>query len=106
MSISGSYQCTMVCEHPAGMVLKRRGVLTLRESDGQLQGTMFPTFFWVEVPFTCGMVNGEEFSFTAHFGTPCQQFDLAVSGRVEGGALTGVAKSPMGDYQLTGRRVE
>ena len=106
MSISGSYQCTMACKHPAGMELERRGVLTLRESDGQLQGAMFSAFVWVEAPFTCGMVNGEEFSFTAHFGTPCQQFSLAVSGRVEGDSLTGVAKSPVGDYQLTGRRVE
>lgn len=106
MSISGSYQCTMICQHPAGMVLKRRGVLTLRESDGQLQGSMFPTLFWVDAPFTCGMVSGEEFSFTAHFGTPCQQYALAGSGRVEGDSLTGVVKSPVGDYQLTGRRVK
>ena len=106
MSISGSYQCTMVCEHPAGMVLKRRGVLTLRESDGQLQGTMFPAFFWVEAPFTCGTLDENGFSFTAHFGTPCQQFALAVYGQAEGDSITGVARSPMGDYQLTGQRVK
>ncbi len=101
--LNGTYACVMR-QNIGGGVIRRYGQLTLREKRGKLEGTMFPTMFWLDSPFTGGKISENTFSFTVHFSTPCQQFSMDVEGRVDGETLTGAVHSPMGDYVLEGTR--
>jgi hypothetical protein len=106
MSIDGSYKCSLVCElKKMGMTLRHYGILKLYQDENQLKGSMFPTFFWLNSPFRCGKVDGNHFSFTVHFATPCQQYALDVNGTVEGDKVTGTARNAVGCYVLEGVRI-
>ena len=100
--VDGTYKCCMVQKFHGG-INRRYGKVTLRtDENGRLTGTMFPTMFWLDSSFSYGTVEGNDFSFTAHWGTPCQQFSMDVSGTADGQTLKGKVSSPMGDYVLEG----
>lgn len=81
--------------------------MTLRtDGNGRLSGTMFPTMFWLDSTFSYGTYEGDSFSFTVHWGTPCQQFSMDVTGIADGKKVTGRVHSPMGDYVLEGTAQE
>ena len=106
MSVEGNYKCSLVYEiKEKGLRLSHYGIMKLYQDQGQLKGSMFPTFFWLNSPFRCGKVDGKEFSFTVHFATPCQQFSMDVKGVVDGENITGKATNSMGVYILEGVRV-
>lgn len=103
--INGIYKCCMIQEFHGG-INRKYGKVTLRaDENGRLSGTMFPTMFWLDASFSYGKCDGENFSFTAHWGTPCQQFSMDVSGTAKDGVLQGEVHSPMGDYRLEGNRI-
>lgn len=108
MGIGGKYKCSMIFEEKArGIALRRYGTMELYQDENQLKGRMFPTFFWLNSPFRCGVAEGNAFSFTVHFATPCQQFSLDIEGVVDGDRITGTAENPLGagTYILEGVRV-
>lgn len=103
--INGTYKCCMKQEFHGG-TNRKYGKITLRaDKIGRLSGSMFPTMFWLDSSFSYGSCDKENFAFTAHWATPCQQFSMDVKGKVEGDSLTGEVHSPMGDYVLTGTRI-
>lgn len=102
--------------NPEGIPLRlsRQGEMTLwvdETDEGQLKGSMFPTFFWLNSPFRCGSVSENasgmtEISYTVHFATPCQQFAMDIKAVIdEDGTITGHAETPTGPYELTGKKV-
>lgn len=99
--IDGIYSCCM-SQNMHGSLIRRYGDLRLHANGKNLTGTMFPTMFWLDAPFSGGTTDGTHFDFTVHFSTPCQQFSMEVEGVVENGVLSGTVRSPMGDYQLIG----
>ena len=101
--INGTYSCCM-SQNMHGSPIRRYGELTLHANGGKLTGTMFPTMFWLDAPFSGGTTDGKHFNFTVHFATPCQQFSMTVDGTVTDGILTGTVHSPMGEYRLDGTR--
>lgn len=101
--IDGIYSCCM-SQNMNGSPIRRYGQLTLRSDGQRLSGRMFPTMFWLDAPFSCGSTDGESFTFTVHFATPCQQYSAQVEGKVTGNVLTGTVHTPMGDYCLSGTR--
>jgi hypothetical protein len=106
MSIEGSYKCSLVYEDKdRGLFLSHYGILKLYLDENQLKGSMFPTFFWLNSPFRGGKVEGDQFSFTAHFATPCQQYSMDVKGRVDGDQVSGTASNTTGSYVLEGKRL-
>ena len=105
MSIDGNYKCSLVRDiKKAGVRLSHYGIMKLYQDQNQLKGSMFPTFFWLNSPFRCGKVDGNEFSFTVYFATPCQQFSMDIKGVVDGDTVTGTATNSMGVYVLEGVR--
>lgn len=104
--ITGTYKCCMKQEFHGG-INRKYGNLTLRAlKNGRLSGTMFPTMFWLDSSFSYGKCEGNNFEFTVHWATPCQQFSMDVKGSVDGDKLTGEVRSPMGEYVLEGTRIE
>lgn len=100
--VDGTYKCCMFQKFHGG-INRRYGIMTLRTNpDGSLSGTMFPTMFWLHASFSYGTTDGRAFAFTSHWGTPCQQFSMDVSGIADGHTLSGTVHSPMGDYILEG----
>lgn len=87
-----------------GGKLCKRGKLTLRLDGNELKGTMFPTMFWLDSPFRSGKVDGNHFSFTVHWSTPCQQYSMDIEGTLDGDKISGTAKAPIGTYTLTAVR--
>ena len=84
-----------------------RGVLTLKENDGVLSGIMFPaTSFWQETVFGGGKMQNGSFSFSAYWGTPCQQYSMDVCGKSDGDNITGSCMTPEGLFSLTGYRID
>lgn len=106
MVIDGVYKCSIICEVPEhGLVLRHNGEMKLYQDEGQLKGSMFPTFFWLNSPFRCGSVDGNRISFTVHFATPCQQFSMDIKAEIsETGEVNGTCTNPMGIYKLVGQR--
>lgn len=103
--VDGTYKCCMKLEFHGG-INRKYGNMTLRTDEkGVLSGTMFPTMFWLNSSFSYGKTDGENFSFTAHWGTPCQQFSMDVEGCVKGDKVTGKVYSPMGEFVLEGERI-
>lgn len=103
--VDGVYQCCMYQKFHGG-INRRYGEVTLRSDEkGALSGTMFPTMFWLNASFSYGKTEGNRFSFTACWGTPCQQFSMDVSGEADGKTLKGTVHSPMGDYVLEGTAI-
>ena len=106
MSIEGNYRCSLVYEDKnRGLFLSHYGILKLYLDENQLKGSMFPTFFWLNSPFRGGKVTGNQFSFTAHFATPCQQYSMDVNGIVDGDKISGTAGNSTGGYVLEGKRI-
>lgn len=105
-SIEGLYKCKLEF-NPEGIPLRlsRMGEMSLYIDENQLKGSMFPTYFWLNSPFRCGTVDGNKFSFTVHFATPCQQFSMDVAGEVNDGIVSGTAVTPTGPYVLTGKKI-
>ena len=99
--MNGTYKCCMTQRFKGG-INRRYGKMTLVNNNGVLSGSMFPTMFWLNSSFSYGKCDGKNFSFTAHWGTPCQQFSMDVEGIAENGKITGKVFSPMGEYELTG----
>jgi hypothetical protein len=107
MSIEGNYKCSLICDKKEkGIYLRHNGILKMYQDENQLKGSMFPTFFWLNSPFRGGKVQGNGFSFSVYFATPCQQFSMEVKGVVEGDKITGTASNPAGIYILEGKRIE
>lgn len=102
--LDGTYSCCM-SQDMHGSPIRRYGELTLRANGERLTGTMFPTMFWLDAPFSGGTTDGKRFAFTVHFATPCQQFSMQVEGCVEGDVLSGTVHSPMGEHRLDGTRI-
>lgn len=105
--VEGSYRCSLVRKvEETGFSFCHNGVLKLYWQDEQLKGSMFPTFYWLNSPFRGGTVEGDTFSFTVYFATPCQQFCMDVKGEVDGDQLHAVCMTPSGEYTLTGVRLQ
>ena len=106
MSIDGKYRCSLICDmQEKGIYLRHNGILKLYQDENQLKGSMFPTFFWLNSPFRGGKADGNKFSFTVHFATPCQQFSMEIKGAVNGNRVTGTASNANGIYVLDGERL-
>jgi hypothetical protein len=107
MSVEGKYKCSLIYSDEArGIYLRHNGILKMCQDENQLKGSMFPTFFWLDSPFRGGKSSGNEFSFTVHFATPCQQYSMDVKGTVEGDKITGTANNTTGNYMLEGKRLD
>ena len=106
MSIYGSYKCTALVDNDLQQILRFYGTMKLFEQDGMLKGSMFPLYFWLDSPFRDGKVDGNRFSFTVHFSTPCQQYSMDVEGEVNGDELTGKTYTPVGSCTITGKRIK
>lgn len=105
--VDGHYSCAMIREvEETGQYFRHNGILKLYWQDEQLKGSMFPTFFWLNSPFRGGTVDGNKFSFTVYFATPCQQFQMDVVGEVDGDSISATCQTPSGEYVLTGSRVQ
>lgn len=103
--LEGQYNCCLKKEFHGG-INRKYGQMALRiDEQGNLTGNMFPPMFWLSASFSYGKTDGKNFSFTAHWGTPCQHFSMDVEGVVEGDVLTGKATCPMGEFELEGRRI-
>jgi len=105
MSIDGTYSVCITKEQD-GSVMRRYGRMRLYvdRDNGQLKGSMFPRFFWLDCPFRGGRVEGNMFSFTCYFNSPCQQFAMDVRGTVEGDRISGTVRDPGGDAVFEGVR--
>lgn len=105
--VDGRYMCSIIyTDEATGNSLRHNGELYMYQQDGMLKGIMFPTFFWLSTPFIGGVVDGNRFTFTANWATPCQQFSMDVNGEVNGDVVAGICKTDVGNYILTGRRKE
>lgn len=105
MGVSGIYQCEVMIDNDMQQKLRSYGIMKLYESDGMLKGSMFPPYFWLDSGFRDGKVDGNKFSYTVHWSTPCQQFSMDVEGEVNGDILTGKATTPVGTSTIHGVRV-
>ena len=106
MGIDGKYKCSLIYrDQERGIYLRHNGILKLYQDENQLKGSMFPTFFWLNSPFRGGKADGNKFSFTVHFATPCQQYSMDVRGMVDGDKVTGSADNVTGNYALEGERI-
>ena len=107
--IDGYYRCSLKFEIPEkGLSCTRYGVLRMYEDEGQLKGNMFPTYYWLPAAFRRGKVDGNKFSFTVFFSTPCQQFAMEVEGETDGQTVHGIARNAAGfegPYVLSGTRI-
>ena len=103
MQTTGNYNC-VIRQNNGGALLRRYGTLRLIAEDGKLRGTMFPTMFWQDAPFTDGKIIDDHFCFQVRFSTPCQNFTMRVQGTINGDIITGQVDSPMGIYTLEGTR--
>lgn len=101
--IDGTYSVELR-RNDRGSILRRFGKMKLKMDGTQLKGSMLPTFFWLDSYFRGGTVEGNRFTFTVYYSTPCQQWQSTVTGTVDGDRITGSASTPMGDYELTGVR--
>lgn len=105
--VDGSYYCSITLKlGESGSSMKHNGIMKLYWQDGQLKGSIFPTIFWRNTSFRGGTVDGNKFSFTALFATPCQQYSAEVQGEVNGDNVTGTYTNVMGTYILEGTRVK
>jgi hypothetical protein len=105
MAIDGNYKCSLVYSNEErGIYLRHNGIMKLYQDENQLKGSMFPTFFWLNSPFRGGQAEGNKFSFTVHFATPCQQYSMDIRGVIEGDKVSGTAKNVTGSYVLEGQR--
>ncbi len=103
MEITGSYNCVLQQEK-GSVMLRRYGTLHLTSDGEKLRGTMFPTMFWLDCPFTDGIIRENHFCFEVRFSTPCQNFTMNVSGDIIGHKIIGQADTPMGTYILKGTK--
>lgn len=103
--VDGIYDCSLTFKDEGRhATLCKSGVMKLYWHNGQLKGSMFPSYFWLDSPFRGGKVDGNEFSFTVYFATPCQQYCAEVEGEVDGDRVSGTYKNPLGVYTLEGIR--
>jgi hypothetical protein len=106
MRVEGIYSCSLKYSDPAkGISLSHYGILKMYQDENQLKGSMFPSFFWLDSPFRGGKTEGNHFSFTVYFATPCQQYSMDVAGELEGNKITGSASNVTGRYMLEGERI-
>lgn len=101
--IDGTYSVELRRED-RGSLLRSFGKMKLYMDGDQLKGSMFPTFFWLNSCFRGGKVDGNRFTFTVYYSTPCQQWSSTVNGVIDGDRVTGTASAPLGDYELIGTR--
>ena len=101
--ISGTYSVELRRED-RGSLFCRFGKMKLYMDGEQLKGTMFPIFFWLNSSFRGGKVEGDRFTFTVYYSTPCQQWQSTVTGTIAGDRIAGTASTPLGDYELIGTR--
>ena len=104
MAIDGIYHASLTQKQHGGTSIKY-GKMELKTKNGKLSGSMFPLSFWLESPFRNGSVDGNQFCFTVHFASPCQQYEMSVTGTVEGDLVHGTAVTPLGEYELHGTRI-
>ena len=101
--IDGRYY--IECTNQAGNQ-SHRGEIKLYQKDEELAGSMIPvTAYWASTPFRGGKVEGNHFSFTAYWGTPCQQYSMEVEGEINGSVIAGRAKNLAGSYVFEGKRI-
>ena len=104
--VDGEYKCSLVRRYEeTGDTYTHNGILKLYWQDEQLKGIMFPTYYWHNSAFRGGVVEDNRFAFTVYFSTPCQQFEMKVSGEVNGDRLTGKAIIPSGECTISGVRI-
>ncbi len=103
MSLNGTYHVELYKETD-GFPFYRYGDLILKEMGPWLSGYMFPLTMWLSAPFSGGYYKENEFRFKVYFSTPCQQYEMEVSGIVEEDTLTGTVIAPTGEYRMTGKK--
>lgn len=108
MNIDGVYKTCIVKMEEEGWPQKRYGKMYLYvdKDNGQLKGSMFPRFFWLDSPFRGGKIDGNHFSFTCYFNSPCQQFSMDVEGVLEGDTIRGTLRDPGGEAEFEGVRID
>lgn len=104
--IDGVYSVCITKEE-FGLPLRRYGEMHLfvDPENGWLKGSMFPRFFWMNCPFRSGKVEGDKFSFTCYFNSPCQQFAMDVEGTWDGERVYGTVRDPGGSASFEGTRI-
>jgi len=103
--IDGTYD-VCITKYEFGQPTKRYGemVLFVDPINGWLKGSMFPRYFWKNCPFRSGKVEGNHFSFTCFFSSPCQQFVMDVEGTWDGETIQGTVKDPGGEANFFGTK--
>jgi hypothetical protein len=98
MSVSGTF--TLTLHTPIG---PQEGKMILRADGNDLSGTVVNVKG--DSHFTGGTVSGDEIQFVAKLQTPLGRIKARVSGRVEADTFLGVARIPLGEVKIEGRRV-
>ena len=78
----------------------RTGTLTI---DPDLTGTYE---LFAEIPVKNLKLEGDQITFTAEMGMGDQGFKMEFTGKLDGKTLKGKMTSPMGDNEITGKKVE
>lgn len=95
--VDGTYEVSL--KSPMGL---KKGELKLHSEGGVLSGGM--TVMGKENPIGPGTAEGDNFSFSGELKTAVGKLAYMCEGRVEGNAISGVAKTKKGDLPLTGKR--
>lgn len=97
MTIDGSYLLEL--HAPTGT---QEGRLALRNNDGTLSGTLSNARGQSE--FTGGLIEGNHVQFDTKVPTPLGKMKAHVELSVEGDAIRGSAKLPLGHVRIAGTR--
>ncbi|MBR5930439.1 MAG: hypothetical protein IKZ95_00265 [Lachnospiraceae bacterium] len=81
-----------------------KSVLDVKEVDGKLEGTVTDGMSGEVSPVENGTINGAEFSYEIAVKSPFGEMRNTLVGTIEGDALKGKAKNPMGDSDFDAAR--
>jgi hypothetical protein len=98
MTLDGTYDIT--AKTPMG---NQEGRLLFKTDGGSLTGTSESAGQAVEL--TGGVANGNEFQFKVKQKTPMGEMIVTFTGTVDGDAISGKIKTPLGPVPFEGKRV-
>ena len=88
----------------APMLGRQKGKYDFKNNDGAISCVV--TFMKREVPVEELVIDGNSFSGICNAPSPMGTMKLEVSGTIDGNAISGMMKTPMGDMPYTGERAE